>query len=38
MRTSHVAKYDRVNDRPKLAMLAANAGCRYWTDERSRLG
>ena len=37
-RTSHVGKYDRANDRPKLTMLAANVGYRYWTDDRSRLG
>ena len=36
--TSHVVKYDRADDRPKLAMLAANVGYRYWTDDRSRLG
>ena len=36
--TSHVGKYDRADDRPKLAMLAANVGYRYWTDDRSRLG
>ena len=35
---SHVGKYDRADDRPKLAMLAANVGYRYWTDDRSRLG
>ena len=34
----HVGKYDRANDRPKLAILAANVGYRYWTDDRSRLG
>ena len=34
----HVGKYDRADDRPKLAMLAANVGYRYWTDDRSRLG
>ena len=27
--TSHVGKYDRADDRPKLAMLAANVGYRY---------
>ena len=35
---SHVGKYDRADDRPKLAMLAANVGYQYWTDDRSRLG
>ena len=35
---SHVGKYDRADDRPKLAMLAAKVGYRYWTDDRSRLG
>ena len=35
---THVGKYDRADDRPKLAMLAANVGYRYWTDDRSRLG
>ena len=35
---THVGKYDRANNRPKLAMLAANVGYRYWTDDRSRLG
>ena len=35
---SHVGKYDRADDRPKLAILAANVGYRYWTDDRSRLG
>ena len=35
---SHVGKYDRADDRPKLAMLAANVGYRYWTDDQSRLG
>ena len=34
----HVGKYDRADDRPKLAMLAANVGYQYWTDDRSRLG
>ena len=34
---SHVGKYDRANDRPKLAMLAANLRYHYWTDDRSRL-
>ena len=38
IRKSHVGKYDRADDRPKLAMLAANVGYRYWTDDRSRLG
>ena len=33
--TSHVGKYDRADDRPKLAMLAANFGYRYWTGDRS---
>ena len=28
---SHVGKYDRADDRPKLAMLAANVGYQYWT-------
>ena len=35
---THVGKYDRADDRSKLAMLAANVGYRYWTDDRSRLG
>ena len=35
--TAHVGKYDRADDRPKLAMLAANVGYQYWTDDRSRL-
>ena len=35
---AHVGKYDRADDRPKLAMLAAKVGYRYWTDDRSRLG
>ena len=35
---SHVGKYNRADDRPKLAMLAANVGYRYWTDDRSSLG
>ena len=35
---THVGKYDRADDRPKLAMLAAKVGYRYWTDDRSRLG
>ena len=35
---THVGKYDRADDRPKHAMLAANVGYRYWTDDRSRLG
>ena len=35
---AHVGKYDRADNRPKLAMLAANVGYRYWTDDRSRLG
>ena len=35
---THVGKYDRADDRPKLAMLAANVGYQYWTDDRSRLG
>ena len=30
---SHVGKYDRADDRPKLAMLAANVGYRYSTDD-----
>ena len=34
----HVGKYDRADDRPKLAMLAANVGYQYWPDDRSRLG
>ena len=38
MLITHVGKYDRADDRPKLAMLAANVGYRYWTDDRSRLG
>ena len=36
--TSNVGKYDRADNRPKLAMLAANVGYRYWADDRSRLG
>ena len=36
--STHVGKYDRADDRPKLAMLAANVGYQYWTDDRSRLG
>ena len=36
--TTHVGRYDRADDWPKLAMLAANVGYRYWTDDRSRLG
>ena len=35
---SHVGKYDRADDRPKVVMLAANVGYWYWTDDRSRLG
>ena len=35
---AHVGKYDRADDRPKLAMLAANVDYRYWTDDRSRFG
>ena len=35
---THVGKYDRAVDRPKLASLAANVGYRYWTYDRSRLG
>ena len=35
---THVGKYDRADDRPKLAMMAAKVGYRYWTDDRSRLG
>ena len=35
---SHVGKYDRADDRPKLAMLAAKVGYQYWPDDRSRLG
>ena len=34
----HVGKYDLADNRPKLAMLAANFGYQYWTDDRSRLG
>ena len=37
-KTAHVGKYDRADDRPKLAMLAVNVGYRYWTDDRTRLG
>ena len=33
-----VGKYDRANDRSKLAKSAVNVGCQYWTDDRSRLG
>ena len=29
---SYAGKYELANDRPKLAMLAANVGYRYWTD------
>ena len=32
-KTTHVGKYDRADDRPKLAMMAANVGYRYWTDD-----
>ena len=38
VRPTQVGKYDRADDRPKLAMLTANVGYRYWTDDRSRLG
>ena len=31
LNTTHVGKYDRADDRPKLAMLAANVGYQYWT-------
>ena len=34
---SHEGKYDRATDQPRLAMLAADVGYRYWTDDRSRL-
>ena len=30
----HVGKFGRADDRPKLAMLAANVDYRYWTDDR----
>ena len=36
--TAYVGKYDRADDRPKLVMLAANVGYRYWTDDRTKLG